>query len=140
AASGGEAPIDLGESAYRDLAEVLEEIEDRDLPLWRISPFMAADEDPETTAQITAAPSYRGDFQQAIAETKAHLSVGGTAVVIVIGSGMATRTAALFGEAEVGAVVEADGLIAAPRKDTVTITCGRIEDGLVLPQSGLTII
>ena len=39
AATGGKAPIDLAESAYRSLGEVQDLIRDQELPLWRIAPF-----------------------------------------------------------------------------------------------------
>src|SRR5699024_3391182 len=65
AANGGQAPIDLGESAYRDLDGTLEAIEDRDLPLWRLSPFSADGASAADTAAVTAVPGYHGDLDRA---------------------------------------------------------------------------
>ncbi len=159
AASGGQAPIDLGESAYRDLTETLDTIEDLDLPVWRITPFAGGLADsggapaeaggasagdgalgaPQHPS-VTAAPSYRGNIERAIGDTRDRLAAGGTTVVVVLGPGTASRAAELLGQADVGAVLLRDGLVDEPRADLVTVTCGRLEDGIVLERSNLAVI
>src|SRR5690606_23398495 len=103
AAAGGQAPIDLGESAYRDLADTLDAIADRGLPLWRISPFTDVAGEPGDA--VTAAASYRGDLDRAIADMRATLAAGGTAVLVVVTAGTAARAATLVGEADLPVVV-----------------------------------
>lgn len=163
AAAGGQAPIDLGESAYRDLAGAIEAIEDRDLPLWRITPFgdvpgvapgpvapgsgaagehqsAGAGSGAADSSGAIAAPAYRGDIERAIADTRAALATGGATVLVVAGPGTAARAATLLGEAEVPVAVAEHGLAAAPRRDVVTVTCGRLEDGVILGGCRLAII
>ncbi|MEO7124623.1 MAG: transcription-repair coupling factor [Nakamurella sp.] len=153
AASGGQAPIDLGESAYRDLTETLEAIEDRDLPLWRLSPFATApieadvsDQEPEQESDREPAqsaiptPSYRGDLGRAVTDVHANLAAAGTTVIVVAGPGTAQRAAALLSEAEIPTALLESGLDVAPAVGVVTVTCGRLEDGVILAGSKLTVI
>jgi transcription-repair coupling factor (superfamily II helicase) len=162
AAAGGLAPIDLGESAYRDLGETLDAVEDRGLPLWRIAPFagdaaiagaaaesgVAEPGSAETNGQptgpqvpaVVAAPSYRGDISRAVEDTRERISTGGTTVVVVVGPGTAARAAELLQQADVGAVLAEAGLTDEPRPDVVTVTCGHLEDGIVLSASNLAVI
>jgi len=143
AAGGGQAPIDLGESAYRDLGGALEAIEDRDLPLWKLTPFATTDELDATDAghqAVRAAPSYRGDLGSAIADLRSHLASGGAAVLVVAGPGTAARAADQLGEAEVAARVAESGLDRLPEPGVVTIACGRLEDGVILAGSNLAIV
>ncbi len=144
AAGGGQAPIDLGESAYRDLTPTLEALVDRDLPLWRIAPFsgdaVTADVEAGAGSAVTAAPSYRGDLGRAIADAKDRIAAGGGTVVVVVGAGTAQRTAERLGEGDLGTAVRPDGLVEQPRRDVVTVTCGQLQDGIVLAGANLAII
>jgi transcription-repair coupling factor (superfamily II helicase) len=157
AASGGQAPIDLGESAYRDLDRAIEAIEDRDLPVWRLSPFVEAPLEVQADGAVTAVavpsgpaadaepaaaptPSYRGDLGRAFADIRANLTAGGTTVLVVAGPGTAARAADQLGEAEIPARVAERGLDGVPRRDVVTVTCGHLEDGVILGGSKLTIV
>ena len=143
AATGGEAPIDLGDSAYRPLDETLDQIEDLGLSLWRIAPFAGseADADEPSAAPVTVAPSYRGDISQAIKEAAARLNEGGTTVLVVAGPGTAARTVELLRDQGTGAVNAAEtGLTSAPRHDVVTVAAGRLEDGIVLVHTNTAVI
>ncbi len=163
AASGGQAPIDLGESAYRDLPSTLEAIEDRDLPLWRITPFGSATGSTAGTADgvsaeagsdsgrsevaeptdvpgATAAPSYRGDVGRAIADTREVLAAGGTAVIVVAGPGTASRAVEMLAEADVPAQLVDGSLVTAPAPGSVSVVCGRVDDGVIFTGSRLAVI
>ena len=137
AATGGRAPIDLDESAYRDLEDVLDAVRDRELPIWTVAPFGQED---ATQPAVTAAPLYRGEIAAAIADARSRQESGGSTVVVVAGHGTAARAAERIAEADMGVVVAADGLVAAPRRDVVTVTCGHLEDGFVLTDSGLAVL
>ncbi len=60
AATGGKAPIDLAESAYRTLGEVEDVIRDHELPLWRIAPF-GVDNPDDPTAVVGSSTSTARD-------------------------------------------------------------------------------
>ncbi|MTD12735.1 transcription-repair coupling factor [Nakamurella sp. YIM 132087] len=151
AASGGKAPIDLAESAYRTLGEVLDSARDADLPVWRIGSFGLDTpiEDPstETTAAaggpdapVSPAPSYRGEFGVALQDARDRLTAGGTTVVVVPGAGTAGRVTEQLAEADLGVHQAFEGLTVVPPAGLVTVTCGRLEDGFLLLSSGLAVI
>ena len=58
AATGGRAPIDLDESAYRELDDVLDTIRDRELPIWTLAQF--GQEDATDARRVTAAAGLSG--------------------------------------------------------------------------------
>ncbi len=151
AATGGKAPIDLAESAYRTLGEVQDLVRDADLPLWRIAPF-GVDAPlegagpgsfgpmPATSADILPAPSYRGEIDVAIAEARDRAAHGGLTVVVVPGAGTAARAAERLAEAELAVTLAGETLDSAPRPGMVTVARGRLEDGFVIPAAGLAVI
>ena len=59
AAGGGQAPIDLGSSSYRPLAEVRQHALERGMAWWTLSPFSAGPESvhPSTSSGLDAGPS-----------------------------------------------------------------------------------
>ncbi len=147
AATGGRAPIDLGSSAYRTLEETLDAVRDAELPIWRITPFdtgeAAQDGAPAPdpgTVPVVPAPAYRGELTAALSNARDRQASGGSTVLVVAGAGTAARAGERLAEAEMGVVVAADGLTDRPRRDVVTVTCGRLENGFVLQDSGLAIL
>src|SRR3954452_14234249 len=84
AASGGEAPIDLGAASYRSLADVRETVLAAGQSWWSVSPFGLADDVdppdlsgrvdvdevgvPTRTLPMLAADAYRGDVERALAD------------------------------------------------------------------------
>ncbi|WP_172832342.1 transcription-repair coupling factor [Nakamurella panacisegetis] len=150
AATGGRAPIDLAESAYRSLGEVQDLIRDQELPLWRVAPF-GVDEPGDATAAllqanpdeqvaIIAAPSYRGEIAVAIDDAAQRAAGGGVTVVVVPGAGTAARAAERFAEADLAVTTSGDWMEHPPRPGMVTVARGRLEDGFVITGSGLAII
>ena len=148
AATGGKAPIDLAESAYRSLGEVQDLIRDNDLPLWRVAPFgvdqpTAADgavDAPTATADFLAAPAYRGEIAVAIDDARERAAHGGATVVVVPGAGTAARAAERLAEAELAVTLTGDTMVNAPRPGMVTVARGRLEDGFLIPSAGLAVI
>jgi len=147
AATGGKAPIDLAESAYRTLGEVQDLIRELELPLWRIAPFggdhpAAAIEPagPDLRAAIVAAPSYRGEIATAINDAAQRAAAGGITVLVVPAAGTAARAAERFAEADLPVTNILGALDALPRPGLVTIARGRLEDGFIITGSGLAVI
>jgi transcription-repair coupling factor (superfamily II helicase) len=149
AATGGQAPIDLGASAYRPLGEVFDLIRDRDLPLWRVTPFDSGDpadaSDPDGGAPgdpaVLPAPLYRGDFDAVLADIRQRITEGRPTVLVVGGQGTAERARERLTEAEVGVrLLERAPAAEYLRPEVVTVSCGRLDHGFVLAGSGLTVL
>ena len=86
-ADGGTAPIDLGASAYRDLADLRAVAAKAGRPWWTLS-SLATDPDVEDASQtrdgarvlrpgLTGIESYRGDVERAAVDLRAHAAAGG---------------------------------------------------------------
>jgi transcription-repair coupling factor (superfamily II helicase) len=139
AAGGGQAPIDLGASAYRDLAAVAAHATDTGRPWWTLSQLTT--EDPDVLrVGVEAAPGYRGELERATADLRAHTASGGAAVVVVAGAGTATRAVSQLAAADVPATHAADGLTGPPAPGVVTVTCGGLSDGFVAPELALVVL
>ncbi|HSI93080.1 MAG TPA: DEAD/DEAH box helicase, partial [Jiangellaceae bacterium] len=146
AAGGGQTPIDLGASAYRTLAEVRTHAIGLGLPWWSVSPFGTDEElvDPgegveSRTVAATAADSYRGDTQRALADLKGWIALGHRAVVVTGGHGTAERIAEVLGEADVPARL-VETLDEAPAPGIVHVTTGTLEHGFVATGAGLAVL
>ena len=104
AAGGGRAPIDLGASAYRELAEVRSTALGRGMSWWTLSPFAAA---PDVTIEvgvddditgveshqldIVATEPWRGDVEGAVADFATSLKDGYRVVLTVESAGLGER-------------------------------------------------
>ncbi|MGE3287585.1 MAG: transcription-repair coupling factor [Pseudonocardia sp.] len=142
AASGGAAPIDvrapleLRASAYRDLGEVLEHATATGHPVVTLSPLLSGH--PDTLApDLREVESYRGDTDRAIADLRAHVAAGGSAVLVLAGHGTAERSLEQLRDADVAAKL-VDPLTTLPEPGIVTVTCGRLTDGLAA--AGLVVL
>ncbi|WP_372448977.1 transcription-repair coupling factor [Qaidamihabitans albus] len=138
AAGGGNAPIDLGASAYRGLADVAAHAGQTGRAWWTLSQLTS--EDDVYRLEIDSAPGYRGELERASADLRAHTATGGAAVVVVPGAGTAARAVEQLSAAEVPATLAAEGLPEPPRAGVVTVTCGGIADGFVAPSSALVVL
>ncbi|MGH3951872.1 MAG: transcription-repair coupling factor, partial [Pseudonocardiaceae bacterium] len=138
AAGGGRAPIDLGASAYRDLESVARHARDNGRCWWTLSQLTSEGAD-VLEAGVAAAPSYRGDFDRVAADLRAHTAAGGAAVLVVAGAGTAARAVEQLSAAEVPAT-RATGLPDAAPSGVVTVTCGAISDGFVVPEAALVVL
>ncbi len=137
AADGGRAPVDLGASAYRDLAEVAKHAGETNRPWWTLSQLTSEDGD-VFRIEVEAAPSYRGDFARAAADLRAHLATGGSAVLVVLGHGTAERAVEQLTGADVPArLADADF---APAGGVVLVACGGLTEGFVAPELGLVVL
>ncbi len=97
AAEGGKAPIDLGASAYRTLADVRAAALGRGLAWWTFSAFA---EDPESH-QIAATDTevFRGDTERAVAAIADAVAEGWSVVLAADNQGRAARLGELLAEA-----------------------------------------
>src|SRR5579859_3858797 len=109
AAAGGEAPVDLGASAFQTIGQVRAAADSLGLPWWTITPFETSgvltglDPEPGTQAGRAAlhlgaspAPSYRGDTAKALAEVREWLADGWRVVLVTEGHGPAKRLAEML--------------------------------------------
>lgn len=127
AAGGGQAPIDLGASAYWTLAEVRSHALERGQGWWTLSPFQADDqgvpsggllaEDGELvdlshlhvsgvvsrTLEVTVGQGWRGDPDAVIANLAASVSAGWAVVIGVDGRGLGQRIVEILSEHEIPA-------------------------------------
>ena len=142
AGMGGASPIDVGASAYRDLTEVLEHAAGTGRPVLTLSPLVSGRDDALAPA-VREVESYRGDTDRALADLRARVATGGTAVLVVGGHGTAQRSLEQLREADVPAEL-VDRLTEAPTAGLVTVTCGQLTDGfstdrlVVLSEADLT--
>ena len=150
AASGGRAPIDLADSAYRTLGEVEDLIRDRDLPLWRLGSFGTPTAEAGADGEVVAAgddepavltvPAYRGDLEAAVHDLKDRSGRGGVSVIVAAGAGTVARAVERLNEAELGATAAAEPMTAAPTPEVITVARGRLEDGFLLTGSNLLVL
>ena len=125
---GGDAPIDVGASAYRGLDEVLDHAAASGRPVVTLSPLISGREDVLAPA-VHEVESYRGDTDRALTDLRAHVATGGVAVLVVAGPGTAQRAIEQMRDADVPAKL-VEHLAAAPEPGLVTVTCGCLTEGL----------
>nr|WP_239028686.1 transcription-repair coupling factor [Pseudonocardia acidicola] len=138
AGTGGQAPIDVGASAYRDLGDVLAHAAASGRPVISLSPLISGDGDAIVPA-VHEIESYRGDTDRALVDLRAHTAAGGAAVLIVAGQGTAQRSLEQLREADV-ATTFVEELTDEPEKGLVTVTCGRVADGFTATDIGLVVL
>jgi transcription-repair coupling factor (superfamily II helicase) len=139
AAGGGKSPLDLGRSAYRDLADVAAHARDTGHPWWTLSQLTTPE---ETVVQLDIRPveGYRGDIARAFTDLRAHVATGGAAVLVVPGAGTGRRAVEQLGDADVAATFAEDGLPEPPQAGVVTVVRGAIEEGFGIPGRALVVL
>ncbi|MGV8909709.1 MAG: transcription-repair coupling factor [Propionicimonas sp.] len=150
AAEGGKAPIDLGASAYRSLAEVRAHALALGQAWWSFSAFSSgADEtlaEPVETSELTAAdvssvpnrtviaseaPVWRGDTEAAVATIRQSVADGRHTVVVADSSGLAARMEEILKAADIP-VARPESLTAAPPTGLVTVVRAELRHGFSL--------
>ncbi len=141
AAEAGEAPLDLGASSFRDLADVEAAARGRGLPWWTTGSFTVQSEDDEkqVTLDATVVDRFAGDVPKAIETMRGWHREGWRVVVTFAGPGPAQRAADQFAEAELGAAL-VPGLQAAPEPRLTSVTQGNLETGFAFPGIGLALL
>ena len=149
AAAGGQAPVDLGASAYRELSAVREQALGRGQSWWTLGPFLAPglggddgpveviDESdgaggPGVVLDLEPPVNWHGDAGAALAAMSADVHQGRAVVALVEGRGLGDRLAELAGDADLG-VRLVDALPAPPDKGVVTVVIAEGLGGLRAP-------
>ncbi|MCU1624560.1 MAG: transcription-repair coupling factor [Frankiales bacterium] len=145
AATGGQAPVDLGAAAYKSLAEVREHATAHGHPWWSITPFTADEELEDDTVVLAArAPqAFHGETERAVEEIRERIAAGWSVVLTSEGEGTAQRMVEVLKAAEVPVRGEFD---AHPEKGLVVVSTGCLDTGwssellqtLVLTEGDLT--
>ncbi len=147
----GRAPIDLGASAYRDVETVRAASRDSGHPWWTLS-SLATDPDLSDDSHtpdgvrvvrtgLSGIESYRGDWEKAAVDLRAHAAAGGAALVVVPAAGTAQRAVEQLREfvGEDVPVLSTDDA-GTPRPGSITVVRGRLGDGFVAPESRLVLL
>jgi transcription-repair coupling factor (superfamily II helicase) len=145
AAEAGEAPLDLGASSFRDLADVEAAARGRGLPWWTTGAWgglggdEAEDDDTHVTLDATTVERFAGDVPRAVEQLRAWSRDGWQVVVTFAGPGPAQRAADQFTEAELGARLVPD-VGTAPEPRLTHVTQGNLEAGFAFPGVGLALL
>jgi len=139
AAGGGQAPIDLGASAYRELDDVEQHARATGRCWWTLSQ-LTTDAAGVLDTGVVPAQGYRGDFGQVAKELRAHTAAGGAGVLVVAGAGTAARAVEQLAAEDVPATLASAGIDELPAAGVVTVTRGTITEGFALPAAGLAVL
>ncbi|MEU7989292.1 transcription-repair coupling factor [Streptosporangium canum] len=132
AASGGEAPIDLGAAAFRTLEEIRDRARELGQPWWSIAPFGGDDLGDGLVLRARESEAYRGDTQRALGDIKGWLAEDKVVVLLSEGHGPAERMVELLKGVDLPARLER-ALDRAPDGTVVHVSTGLIEHGFVTP-------
>ncbi|CCG01732.1 transcription-repair coupling factor [Blastococcus saxobsidens] len=147
AAEAGEAPLDLGASAFRDLADVEAGARTRGLPWWTTGVFAlggglgdegTADEG-QVTLDATPVERFHGDQGAAVERMRGWHRDGWRVVVTFAGPGPAQRAADQLTETELGVRLVPD-VATAPDAGLTHVTQGNLEAGFAFPGVGLALV
>ena len=165
AAGGGKAPIDLGESSYRPLAEVRSTALARGLSWWTLSPFSAGPEGAPSAQTLRTedgelvdlssvareagvvsrtvaghpVESYRGDTEAALHEISARIRDGWRVLLMAEGKGIAERLAEVLVGQDLP-VRRLEGLADHPAPGIATVVCGELTHGFVAEGLSLLVL
>jgi transcription-repair coupling factor (superfamily II helicase) len=133
AATGGQAPVDLGAAAYKSLVDVRDHARDIGVPWWSVTPF-TADEDLEDDTLVLApraAQAYRGETDRAAGDIRAWLADGWSVVVTSEGHGSAARAVEVLANEGLPTRLVED--VTAPEPGLVLVTTGCLATGFESP-------
>ena len=160
AAAGGEAPIDLGPSAFQPIARIRAAAAALGLPWWTIAPFGVTDAEADEPAlsahpgpgagqagpgdrvpfriDATLSPAYRGDTDRMLTDVRGWLAEDWRVVLVTEGHGPAQRLAETLRGEGIGARMQ--DLDDAPEPGVPYVTTARIENGFVWPAVKLALL
>ena len=142
AATGGQAPVDLGASAYKTLLEVREHATTHGHPWWTLTPFLADEDLDESTVVLAAkAPqAYRGETERALEDIASWTADGYQVLLSTQGHGPAQRLVEVLKGAGIPAVLDSQAA-GAVQVTTSCLDTGFVSDLLktvVLTEGDLT--
>jgi transcription-repair coupling factor (superfamily II helicase) len=140
AASGGRAPIDLGASAYQQLADVRAHALERGQGWWSLSPFVP-DPDAETGEHLNLVdiPSWHGDVQAFTAQIKQDVADGWRVLLSVEGPGQASRMAEVLRDNDIASGIVEDLDEVPEQSPVVHIFRSGMRKGWRAPRIGLVV-
>ncbi len=145
AAAGGEAPIDLGSSAFQPIARIRAAAAALGLAWWTIAPFGVTDAQADEAAvqdagsperspfriNASLAPAYRGDTARMMTDVRSWLGDDWRVVLVTEGHGPAQRLAEMLRGEGIGARTQ--DLDVVPEPGVPYVTTARLENGFVWP-------
>ncbi len=141
AATGGDAPVDLGAAAYRDLDNVRVTAAELAIPWWTATPFTADAELDSTALRVgaRAAQAYRGETDSALDDLRKWTKDGWRIALVFAGHGPAQRAVEVLADAGIGARLNAS-LDTVPEPGVVHVTTGSLEHGFVCEPLKLVVL
>jgi transcription-repair coupling factor (superfamily II helicase) len=168
AAAGGQAPVDLGASAFQSITQVRAAADNLRLPWWTITPFdgsapdagpttgtasagpgggprEAGEDGPDASSDRPAlrlgagpAPAYRGDTSRALTDVRGWLGEGWRVVLVTEGHGPAQRLAEVLRGEGLGARL--GDLDEVPEPGVPCVTTGLIPHGFTWDSVRLAVL
>jgi transcription-repair coupling factor (superfamily II helicase) len=161
AAAGGDAPIDLGGSAFQPMADIRATTAELGIPWWTLAPFGVTDDGLEAdqaapagpdgesgdesrtgtfgiTIGAQAAPAYRGETSRMIGDVRQWLSDGWRVVLVTEGHGPAKRLAEVLRDEGFGARL--GDIDAEPESGVPYVTTGELRQGFSWPSVRLAVL
>jgi len=157
AAQGGRAPIDLGASAYRSLADVRAHALARGQAWWSLSPFGAGDaDDPDATQggaaagnagdvgvvsrplALAASQVWRGDTQGALAAVASAVGRADRVVLAADSQGLAQRMGEVLAGADIPTALP-DDLSGPPPSGLVSVVVADLRHGFRAEAIGMSV-
>ena len=160
AASGGEAPVDLGGSAFQPIEKIRETATELGIAWWTLAPFgvtddagttedasvtsveeLAGDSKPLTfgiTIEASPATAYRGDTDRMIADVRQWLHEGWRVALVTEGHGPAKRLAEVLRGEGFGARV--GDILDAPEAGVPYVATGELRQGFSWPAVRLAVL
>ncbi|HEY8532726.1 MAG TPA: transcription-repair coupling factor [Micromonospora sp.] len=162
AAVGGAAPIDLGATAFRTLAEVRATARELGQPWWSLSPFGLAEgesardrsdseaaraeptsviPDVGETILLAAQPAarYHGDTGRVVEDLTRWSGAGWSVALVFEANGPAQRAVEVLRDAGLGAV-KVERIDAPPAPGEVLVACGALQHGFVDEAAQLVVV
>src|SRR5215207_3892633 len=127
AATGAEAPIDLGSAAFRTLEDVRQETLALGHTWLTLSPFGLDTDEQSRSVDMEAAAVYRGDTTAALEDIRRWVASGMRVVFVAPAHGQAQRTVEWLAENDVAAAL--DDEVSAPTPGVVQVSMGELEHG-----------
>jgi transcription-repair coupling factor (superfamily II helicase) len=162
AAAGGDAPIDLGGSAFQPIADIRAITAELGIPWWTLAPFGVTEEGVEGSAPAAsesldekfgdesrsgpfgitigaqAAPAYRGETSRMIGDVRQWLSDGWRVVLVTEGHGPAKRLSEVLRGEGFGARL--GDIDTAPEGGVPYVTTGELRQGFSWPAVRLAVL
>ena len=132
AATGGQAPVDLGAAAYKTLVEVREHATAHGHPWWTVTPFTsdAELEDGSVVLAARAPQAYRGETDRALEDVRRWLADGFTVLLTTEGHGPAQRLVEVLKGADLPARLD-ESIDGPLQSGIVHVSTGSLDSGFV---------